>query len=72
MGEMKQGPEENQQVVGLGETWLESPSVEVASYYEESLALDRTILWKRDLVLILIMGIMYNGAISQHYENRQC
>jgi hypothetical protein len=48
MEEMKQDPEENQQVVGLGETWLESPSVEVASYYEESLALDRTILWKRD------------------------
>jgi hypothetical protein len=48
MEEMKQDPEENQQVVGLGDTWLESQSVEVASYYEESLALDRTILWKRD------------------------
>jgi hypothetical protein len=72
MEEMKQDPEENQQVVGLGETWLESPSVEVSSYYEEDQALDRTILWKRDLVLILIMGIMYNGAISQRYENRQC
>ncbi|PMD66934.1 uncharacterized protein K444DRAFT_649127 [Hyaloscypha bicolor E] len=72
MEEMKQDPEENQQVVGLGETWLESPSVEVASYYEESLALDRTILWKRDLIEGLVAGINmpsngYNVCLSVFY-----
>jgi hypothetical protein len=45
------------QAIGLSETSIKSE--EHVVHYEDNSQLDKTILWKRDIVLIPIMGIMY-------------
>jgi hypothetical protein len=57
MDEVKQVPAANLQMVGHSESSMKSE--EYVNSYEENSKLDKTIQWKRDVVLIPIMGIMY-------------